>query len=657
MYKNFIAIIIITFLSVTYCQAQTITIDEFKNDTISKFDNNGLITAQSLKAGIILRLKKSSGLTKAFGADSHGAFVDGIFPPSTSSNDFISYNGIKIDPIPSDSLIKIKIFDTNDSTRIIILNIQPDNQNPLSNPTPNNDCTDIVFTEGNDNCITPDQSNNYGLDPGDFEKSDVIYVYDFNKITTKRRFYKITKDETSLHTNRINLTKETLKPNKQVWIKLNNVNRFMYDASVEDTLVDYYSEPSALFNRMFLGDSSSLLGTLMNNFATKAQSNDQLEETRKDINCFYVMFTKLQTEMIKAYNPCETFYCCNKFNFNLIISKLNQVNTNITQLQIDSILDKSRLQQLKEQLDLCNKKDSISKSLKARIAELEKIQKPTDEQTKELNQKKEELNKFVTCTGDEVKNINNNISDLETELATITILTQLQSHLPKADELRTLSVFLLHINEQNQNLIKGPIQLKGNRLDFTLHITSIDSINKRFGYPSFKDSLHYEIPIILNSFVSFSSGSFVAFGKNLQNKTYTWRPLTINNVIDSSKATLVENGYTPQPAGFSAFGNIEWKATQNLGFGASVGVGLTIESNPRLSYLGGGSLFLGDLRQFAITFGVAGMQINKLTNNFQNIADNQTIYNPKTNIEYDKQFKIGAFLSLSYTPFATRKSK
>jgi hypothetical protein len=68
-------------------------------------------------------------------------------------------------------------------------------------------------------------------------------------------------------------------------------------------------------------------------------------------------------------------------------------------------------------------------------------------------------------------------------------------------------------------------------------------------------------------------------------------------------------------------------------------------------------LCFGDLRQFTITGGFAGMQVNKLTNNFQTIADNQTIYSSKPNIDYYKEFKVGGFISLTYTPFKVYKTK
>ena len=172
------------------------------------------------------------------------------------------------------------------------------------------------------------------------------------------------------------------------------------------------------------------------------------------------------------------------------------------------------------------------------------------------------------------------------------------------------------------------------------------------------DPLQIQIPIVGKPFVSFSSGSFIALGKNMQNKTYAWQETVgNNNTVDSSKYTLVESGYTLPPMGFCALGNLEWKISRSFGLGGSAGVGLSIEKSPRLAYLGGVSLFFGDMRQFTITGGFAGMQVNKLSNNFQTVSDNQTIYSSKPNIDYYKEFKVGGFISLTYTPFKVYKTK
>ena len=88
-----------------------------------------------------------------------------------------------------------------------------------------------------------------------------------------------------------------------------------------------------------------------------------------------------------------------------------------------------------------------------------------------------------------------------------------------------------------------------------------------------------------------------------------------------------------------------------------MGVGLTIERDPRVAGLAGLSLFLGDSRQFAFTVGLAGMQVDKLNNNWQNVSDKQVIYTTEPQIEYYKEGKTGVFMAISYTPFKSTRDK
>lgn len=661
MLKCFIFIISFVLTStICFSQDKVITIDN-SFDNIADNSTIDQLSSTELNKGFILQIKNESGVTKAQLRGLNNEFDDNSIGQRLNVTGFFRYANLKPKTDEND-FIDVKIFKEDRSKIVKIKVIKEGNEKVNCN---------ISIVEAKKGCPKNNFDNKFGLSTKDLDKNDVVYVYDFNPLLSNeqrlRRFYKISYERESIFgkkkfdIRKVNLTKENLKPNKQVWVQIANVNRFMYDASIEDTLVDYNSEPSALFNRMFIGDST-LLGTLMKNFSDKnfsqSTEDEEIAAMIKSISCFYDMYTVLQAEMIKAYDPCATFNCCNNVDFKTIISKLNEINSGIALLQLKYTDKKMKLESLKKEQDDCKKKEDDVRKLNERIEELKKIKEPTAEQKAELATKQGELSKIKLCPQTEIETRTTGIAKFENDLSIVNGLAQIQSQLPKAEHLRVISVFLMNMVEQNQNLSKGPIQLRGNRFDFTLHINSIDSVVKRFGYPNFKDSLHYKLPILWKPFVSFSSGSFIALGKNLQNKTYTWQPKTgNNNTIDSSKYTLVESGYTLPPMGFAALGSVEWKASRTFGFGGSVGVGLTIETNPRLAYLGGLSLFLGELRQFAVTGGFTGMQVNKLTNNFQTVANNQVIYTSKPTIEYYKELKIGGFISLTYTPFKTSRNK
>jgi len=419
----------------------------------------------------------------------------------------------------------------------------------------------------------------------------------------------------------------------------------MYDVSVADSLFYYNSKPSALFNRMFIGDSLSTLGTLMD--ASVIQSKDKQDKVTEilgDLDCFNQMYTSLKVEMIKAFDPCETFACCNEVDFKAISLKLNKIRTSISLLQLEFTDSKKALEALKKEKTDC---EALIKDEKKLRDELEKL-KVGDAGYDAAKTKVDNLeNCKKDATGRQDK-----IDTAEKELAVMNGLSEIKSSLPTDSHLKQLSVFLLNMVEQNQALIRGPIQLDGNLLDVTINIASRDSIVKKFGYPDFQDKIHFTIPVLGRSFVNFSSGSFAAIGRNLQEKTYSWQEIS-----NSSGYTLAESGYTNPAAGFSAFASVEWKTGRSLGWGPTIGVGITIEETPKLAYLAGVSVFIGDKHQFAVTAGLAFMQVNRLSKNFLDAAANQIVYDETRDLDYYKEFKIGAFISLSYTVFNLSKNK
>lgn len=659
MKKNNYLLILFLMCLVAHAYGQTLTINEFKAQTLEYFDEaDSKITAEKLASGFTLRLKKAVPLSKAEIKGNDGNFAESILPLPKSDANFISYEGIKMTTIPADGIIEVKIYKDN-LTPPVVIKLKPAAQIEKISK----DCKSII-NEKIANCTKPEFSNKFGFLEADFDTDDVIYVYDFNNLTHKRRFYKISfegkKGARTFDIRKVNLSKETLPSDKQVWISVANVNQFMYEVSIDDTLAYYDSEPSALFSRMFIGDSSSLLGTLMTSFGDKIKASSHEDSDVQSVinamSCFNTMYADLQAEVIKAYDPCSNFNCCNNLDFKLIIGKLNEVNSGISLLQLKTKQKENLLSTSKTKMEECEKKKEDLKKLNDRIAELKKLAKPSDAQKTELNTKTAEAKKIVLCKDADIQSLKKTIAQLEIDISAVAGLVSLQAHLPKVADLRALSVFILNRVQHNQHFIKGPIALDGNRLDLTVKITTIDTVAKLLNRPQFKQTLQYEIPIVGRPFVSFSSGSFVAPVKRFQNTTYAWKETVgINNVVDSVGYTLAESGTTSTPVGFSALGNIEWKLNRFFGVGASIGVGLTIENNPRLAYLAGGSLFFGNQRQFVLTYGISAMQVDHLVRELQTLTNQGTIYGTKADINYYQELKFGSFVSVSYTPFTMRK--
>ena len=643
--------------------AQTVTIDKFENVDIEDFDEEGMkITADKINAGFTFRLKKSAQLKSAKAKGRGGNFAQGALPPAAEEGDFTVYKGVKLD-IPSDRIIEIKVLNDQDVEVTIKLKV-------VTPAIGTDDPCSITLTSVT-TCPPADLGNNFGLLEKDFEKGDIIYVYDFNKITTKRRLYKVSFEwdrptSTNLFKARkVNMSTEKLKGGQQVWIKLHNVNRFTNEVKLQAVNVNFLSDPSPLLSSFFIGDST-IQSTLIKTFSDKtfAQNVDankgEIDKMVQAISCFNKMYSDMGKELMKAYDPCAEFFCCNHIDFDKVTDKLNEINSGIALLQLSFTDQQIELNKLKKEKDACSEISENIKKLTARIAELEKLSGAalTTELKDELTNKKADLQKLQECAKEHVDARNDRIDGLTTDLSVLNGLVAIQTKLPKIEEIRSLYVFLENIIEQNQNLMKGPIQLTGNRFDISYEIKSVDPIIKKPAQSPYMDSAFYQIPIVGKPFVSFSSGSFVSVSKYLQNKTYAWQQnVGLNNAVDSGGYTLVESGYSLPVMGFAALANLEWKFNRVIGIGGSAGVGLTIESSPRLAYLGGVSLFLGGERQLAVTGGLSGMQVNRLSKNFQDVADRQVIY-PTRDIGdlYYKEFKIGLFISVTYTPFKMSKN-
>jgi len=737
----FIAVSLLSFAQ-TKLPTYSITIDEFEDQKFEFFNNvtgeeNPKITQKSAKdfyIAIIEDIAIDSLMVKALS----GKYLTQSSKQSSTSSIQDIY--IIDDPYTGgdENKILIKIFQGEEEA-VITLKVEPSADGKEKDDS--SPCNLFVSKTTNSDC----NSNNkfFGESVEYFTDKTIVYVYDYNSDPSKRVFYKITENKKTGNLERaiVNLNKETLTIGKNVRFKIYDINKFMYDVSIADSLVQFESEPPALFNEFFLGDKEGLLGGLMETFSsgdTRAISkikNDDAKTLLKNITCFIQNYNNLRGIALDAYNPCKTFHCRNSIDYADFLTALSQIksqtkivedklntakaslqktasvkdtcfnalrlktsidinikNANFSISKFDLIIEELTLQDasLKNQIDRIQRKiksiesqmyfssgaDSLTK--KAQLSRLEKeltekkaeftsnSSKLIEQQTKRLDLEIER-NKLMNSL-DSVKmemsqacapSAQAKMDTIDEMIYSLEISKYLIANLPSEEMLRELIIFVNNMVAQNYIHTKDYISLNGNMLDLTLSISSKDSsVVKKLTDIKVNEHIPIQIPIIWKPFVSFSSGSFIATGSHLQNKTYEWQETVgNNNTANSDSYTLVESGYTSPPMGFSALGNLQLKLCRSFGIGGSFGVGLTIENSPRLAYLVGGSLFFGDLRQLAITGGVAGMQVNKLTNNFQSITDNQVIYTSKPDIQYYNEFKVGGFISLTYTPFKVYKTK
>lgn len=667
--KKLITTILLALLygGITHAQDSlpVIEINDFKNQNIQKFKDSTPITKSILdSSGFQMRIRKGSGISKVYVQKSADQFEE--VKASQSKKDTAIY------PIKSLDLSqgnpRIRLCTKGDTCVTVSLIVNEESYVELDEkPTvPVERCTAVAanWFDTTVNCKRSIADNDFGELFRTYNKKKVVYIYDFNPDPALRGFYKVRKKGRSLETTYVNFNQEKVRPSQDLQFKVHHINRFMYDIKVNNTLMGYDSQPSALFSQFFLGDSN-LLGKLMGAFAAglsdKAGLMDDFQSRYEglftDVQCFLQKYNDLQARWLQAYNPCTVFDCCEGVQYQNIANDLLEMRAKMAKLQSVMNEKTTALKANVEKLKACEKLFADSEAVQKEIDEIEK--KPeasrSEEEKKKLGELKKKNAEISKCT-----EFKRTTEQLQAEVKSFNYIAELFSKMPQELELKQLTGFLNNMVKHNQTHVTSHLPLHGNRLDISMVIRSKDSVTKYLSTPSYFDSVNIEIPVILKPFVSFSAGSFVTLGSHLDNKTYDWQaiPNGSNTVTDTSRYMLVESGYSAPVMGFAALGNIEWKLSRSFGFGLSTGVGLTIEEKPRPSYLLGGSLFFGDLRQFALTGGLAIMQANRLKNNLEYVSGERVIYKTDQEpIEYYKETRRGAFISLTYTPFNPIRNK
>ena len=454
----------------------------------------------------------------------------------------------------------------------------------------------------------------------------------------------------------INVGNKTFRNHDQFRLRIDRVNRYLYDVDIIGKNVTYESTIPPLLSTFFIGDST-LLMTLSKKVS--AQSNGQSQKLDEEIKAFYDklqsaknQIANLEDMQMDAYDICYEGDCCLKRRkipaYNSIISDINAVKGKLPILK-KQIADDEIKQQIEHKLI-----DDIIATYAKNHAEVEEIDKklqliPKDAEAllaRKTVLEKENQNIKIDSIKDRQEQIQNKLDIYEA-------IKNFSPNFPSEKEVKQLVMFVKDIVKDNFTFVTPPIQVTGNKFELGIQIRPKDTSLFPDNTPYYSDYSYYEFPVIYKAFISFSSGSFVTFSQDFYNRTYDWQkiPNNLNMVADSGKYRLVETGYTPLPIGFSALANVEWKLKESFGLGFSAGVGLTMEKNPRLAYLGGISFFFGDLHQFALTGGIAGMNVDHLTYNLQAVHDQQITYTFKDKIDYYKEFRIGGFMAITYTPF------
>lgn len=207
--------------------------------------------------------------------------------------------------------------------------------------------------------------------------------------------------------------------------------------------------------------------------------------------------------------------------------------------------------------------------------------------------------------------------------------------------------------------LSPPIYPKGSMLSVGISISPKDSgsiSSASMDVPLTNDSLGIELRVRNKWNVSFSTGPFAVFKNNSSSESYFFQRQQDSTglVSDSGYYSLVSAGTNSLPVGIAAFAHLNTLVANNFGLGFSLGVGVTTEADPKPVYMLGGTMFIGQKRQFCISLGMSLMQIDKLR---EDLYPKDAKYQSTQELKYRQVLTPGGFASLTYTLYTIERNR
>ena len=466
-------------------------------------------------------------------------------------------------------------------------------------------------------------------------------VYDF--ISKKLKYVR---DKDSIPREIKNLKKIKFKEKEKFKVLVTNINRYNYDISIVANEIKYTSNTPSLFENAFLGVNYNLPDLLLSSSKSEeggAYNGDQDDKT----DLFKKNYIELKYELdlmkdkwISTYNYCinTSINCCNENTTKLSLVKFNKLllDTKLSYIDVILIIDK-KINESNEKLNELKSKIEETSLKIEKIKKEGKDSKEEEDYLKEYEYDKSKLDKKIKEFTSNKKNVESIGESLE-EISEEKILR-----------------LLFHGNNYVRNHFfyqSPPIYPSGNSLKVGIKITPRDSSLAVIwnSFPLEKDSMGIdEIPITRLFNFSFSSGPFTGIRKKLTREEYYWKVSPGDDSdadADTRTHELTQLGKSSNPIGFCALANGILNITPALGAGASIGVGVTIENRPRIAYLIGGSVKIGQKQIFNVTAGLALMRSDEVP--FEAYKDKKFKKDPPA-IEYRHRNIGGGFVSISYS--------
>ncbi|MDN3586109.1 hypothetical protein QWY86_05485 [Pedobacter aquatilis] len=469
------------------------------------------------------------------------------------------------------------------------------------------------------------------------------------------------------------------KDRRLLRFKIAGINRYLYDVEVTVDDITFKSDTPALWSSYF-GGTGNLAGVLADKLKTvdehQVGGEDENEDPSGLINELQIFeddYNKLLEYQLKAYLLCPTAKCCGEAlpteDFSYYSKQLTNINYKLLQLELTTLKGVPGGVELNEKITakqatydkmetacaLTDKIEVLTKDIsKLKESEKDKI----DSLNKILTPLKTELSKLgLACDKAAKTKLSEELLTLRNSLPFRQAMDKVRGALPTIDDLRKLYLFDKNIARENFFYRLPPIYPEGEKLALTIDINARDTdIATKMGFlPTYHDKFNLNFSIRSKTTFSFSSGPFVNVFANNSLKSYDWISVpSSGNLVDANASyRLVENGSPAVPYGLGAFANVGRRFGGDFGLSLTFGVGASIEEKPLPTFMLGLTPSFGIDNRILISFGIAASQSRTVKSELYG----SNLYATQPTLEYRKQFRPGAFISLSYAILKSETNK
>lgn len=427
---------------------------------------------------------------------------------------------------------------------------------------------------------------------------------------------------------------DAVKLGKTVSFKIENINRFIYEAQITAKNIEYITEPSDLFKRFFqtqLEDDSVAMGLSkdfneikvdINSIKVQGITQNEADSILKKYNKTVNLLKNKAELIVKNYNKLE---CIKLFKNKLVILSLDP---NLTHSYASF-----KLKILESDCKYWEKADSLVSLFDYHYKDLKEIHKGFSSDTNFI--------KIYESSPDSHKN---NIQVLINESDRLKVKVHSFDYKKLVSE---ISILYYEISQENNYFIMSdPVQAEKDVVKFQIKINSrsnADSIAvlEQRDFP-------ITIPIRGGVKIDFSTGLF--FSKCLYDRPYFTTRVDWDTSMpaeDSLKVTIHEgeNNNFGQVA-IGALMHISPRWVKNFKPAFSFGVAIPVSDEARINIYSGLSCMWGKHRKFIASAGVAFGPVEYLQSKYT-VGKN---YYPEDLTEgmTEKVWKAGWFISLTY---------